>query len=233
MKRLKRFGAFLLRTPLHPQWLLGPQVPPSSLEQRADGIYLDVGAGDRWMRRHLPESCAYVALDYPITALEYGSRPDVYADAAKLPFADSSFDGVFCLEVLEHVPHPAEVVQEIARVLRPGGKAWVSMPFLYPLHDAPRDFQRYTGHGLERDFELAGLRVVRAARKPHAVRTAGLLACLAIAGGPLERGGWALTLLPIAALVVLAINLVAFILSLVWPDWHAISAGHEFEAYKP
>ncbi len=49
-------------------------------------------------------------------------------DAQALPFADASFDGVVCSEVLEHVPDDAAVVRELARVVRPGGKVVITVP---------------------------------------------------------------------------------------------------------
>lgn len=47
-------------------------------------------------------------------------------DARRLPFPDGSFDGVFCSNMLEHTPDPRLVLAEAARVLRPGGWAWIS-----------------------------------------------------------------------------------------------------------
>ncbi len=108
------------------------------------------------------------------------------------------------------------------------------MPFLYPLHDAPFDFQRYTELGLRRDIQRAGLEVVVLRKAGHAIRSAGLLLNLTLACGVRTRSGrirW--LLLPLAALLVLAINLVAWLLSCVWPDWSAMAMGHEIEARKP
>lgn len=224
----------LRRTPLHPQWLLGRRRPPSGLG-KATGSLLDIGAADRWIVPHLADDVRYVALDFPSTGRDlYGARPDVYADGAALPFADASFDGVLCLEVLEHVRRPAAVVAEIARVLKPGGRGWISMPFLYPLHDAPHDYQRYTEFGLRRDVGQAGLDIVTSTKSGSAIETAGLLACLAIAGVLRERRGLRLWLLaPVAAVLVLTVNVAAWILSRVWPDWSHLSIGHEVEVRKP
>ncbi|MEO7621669.1 MAG: methyltransferase domain-containing protein, partial [Gallionella sp.] len=196
---------------------------------------LDIGAADRWIEPHLPEGVDYFALDYPSTGRDlYGARPHAFADAAHLPFADAHFDGAICLEVLEHVPDPAIVIGEIARVIKSGGRAWISMPFLYPLHDAPFDFQRYTEFGLRRDVERAGLQVVTLRKSGHAVRAAGLLMCLAIAGGAhAQRRPVALLLLPLVLIAVLAINITAWLSSLVWPDWRHMAMGYELEARKP
>lgn len=48
--------------------------------------------------------------------------------AADLPWPDAGFDAAVCLDVLEHVPDPAAVVAELARVVRPGGTLVVSVP---------------------------------------------------------------------------------------------------------
>jgi len=53
-------------------------------------------------------------------------------DAHHLPFADESIDAVICSEVLEHIEHYQSVIQEIARVLKPGGQLMVSVPRYWP-----------------------------------------------------------------------------------------------------
>ncbi|NCT86235.1 class I SAM-dependent methyltransferase [Stenotrophomonas acidaminiphila] len=231
---LRRLAGLFRRTPLHPQWLLGRRTPPVGIHA-VRGRVLDIGAADRWIEPLLDDSVHYIALDFPCTGADmYGARPCVFADAAHLPLGDNSVQAVFCLEVLEHVPRPAVVMAEISRVLAPGGKAWVSMPFLYPVHDAPFDVQRYTPFGLQRDVQAAGLEVVCLHRSSHSLRNAGLLGCLAIAGGVNALSGWKKwPLLPPALLAIFTLNLAAAIGSLVWPDWDNMSHGHELELRKP
>lgn len=203
--------------------------------QDVRGTILDVGAADRWIEPFLSKDAAYVALDYPPTGRElYRATLHVFGDAARLPFHADSFDGAVCLEVLEHVARPMEVLSEIARVMKPGAKAWISMPFLYPLHDAPFDFQRYTEFGLRRGVEESGLQVSRLHKTGHSIASAGLLVCLAIAGGAVSSSAWLRWLLmPMAAVAVLAVNLLAWALSKLWPDWAHMGMGHELEVVKP
>lgn len=157
MPSIRHLAKLLARTPLRPQWLLGRRRVPVGIAT-ASGTILDIGAADQSIEPHLPAGLDYVALDYPSTGRYlYGAQPHVFADAAHQPFPDSHFERLICLEVLEHVPDPAVVMCEFARVLESDGRAWISMPFLYPLHDAPFDFQRDTEFGLRRDVERAGL----------------------------------------------------------------------------
>lgn len=235
MTRVRDLARWVFKTPLHPQWLLERKLPPAGI-QEVHGLILDIGAADRWIEKRLHPKAEYLALDYPSTGRDlYAARPDVFANAARLPFQSEVFSGVACLEVLEHVSDPAQVVAEIARVLKPGGRVWISMPFLYPLHDPPYDFQRYTEFGLRRDLDRAGLKIISMKKSGHAIRVAGLLASLAVAGSAHDRrnSASAIILLPAAMLLVATINLAAFFLSVLWPDWRHMAAGYQLEACKP
>lgn len=77
---------------------------------------------------------------------------DVVADAHRIPFADNSFSGVICEVVLEHVPNPTQIISEAWRVLRPGGRVFFIVPFLFPFHGHPHDYRRWSRQGLETDF---------------------------------------------------------------------------------
>lgn len=233
MNWLRELTKWLARTPLHPQWLMGPKIPPAGLVG-AGGRVLDIGAADRWLQAHLDPEVQYVALDYPATGqVLYGARPDVFADAARLPFADGTFGAVACLEVLEHVRMPDQVLAEIARVLRPDGLAYVSMPFLYPIHDAPHDYQRWTPHGWRRSAELAGLEIRAMQPASNALQAAGLLTCLALAE-PMQSGSpWRLVLgLPVLVLLIPLVNLFYWTMAKLWPSSKAITSGYQLELCK-
>jgi SAM-dependent methyltransferase len=110
------------------------------------GNLLDVGCGNSPFR-HLLDAArtTYQGVDIQ-TAADFGYRnPDtVYYDGQTLPFADNSFAGILCTEVLEHVPDPAPFVREVHRVLKPGGLALVTIPWSARFHYQPHDYHRYT-----------------------------------------------------------------------------------------
>jgi SAM-dependent methyltransferase len=71
----------------------------------------------------------------------------VVADGHFLPFADGAFDGVWIQAVLEHVLCPQDVVDQIHRVLRPGGIVFADTPFMQQVHEGAWDFTRFTASG--------------------------------------------------------------------------------------
>lgn len=235
-ERLRTMLSFVKRTPLHPQWLLGQGQSGLELDSLVCGRTLDVGCADRWLESSIPNGCKYVGLDFPPTGdAMYRSQPDIFADAATLPFRDSSFDTVVLFEVLEHVKHPQNAIREASRVLRSDGKLLLTMPFLYPMHDEPYDYQRYTRHGLEREADKAGLSVEILEPSLGSSETAGLIMNLALAGmaiRSIEQRNPVVLLLPVVALTIPVVNVVSFFVSRIFPSWGALSAGYSLVATK-
>jgi SAM-dependent methyltransferase len=150
-KTWKLFGKELGESILHPQYFLQKQSARRReiIEAHLKGKVLDIGSGDAEPRYSRKETVAsYITLDLPQTNVRYLKRPQVFADAHALPFSEGVFDAVLLLEVLEHVRHPTRVLDEAHRVLREGGTVCLSTPFLYPLHDEPYDFFRFSLYGL-------------------------------------------------------------------------------------
>jgi len=150
---LRKKARFLAKTPLHPQWLHRSNSDAYKAlisEIDENQTVLDIGCYNKWAKQYLPPSCQYYGLDYYETAVNwYRSAPDVYGDALALPIAPESFNVVILIDVLEHICDSRRLLDQIHQVLKSDGKVIMSLPFLYPLHDAPRDFVRLTIHGVE------------------------------------------------------------------------------------
>jgi SAM-dependent methyltransferase len=97
------------------------------------------------------DGCRVIAFDVFGSALT-----QFVADAHEIPLATTSIDAVIVQAVLEHVIDPDRVVDEIHRVLRPGGLVYAETPFMQQVHAGPYDFRRFTSSGhrwLFRRFE--------------------------------------------------------------------------------
>src|SRR5687768_12801984 len=82
------------------------------------GRLLDFGCG-RKPYEHLFSVKEYIGIDMEQTGHEHThSKVDVYYDGKHIPFADESFDSVFCSEVFEHIFNLDEVIEEIGRILK-------------------------------------------------------------------------------------------------------------------
>jgi len=77
---------------------------------------------------------------------------DIVTDGEHLPFEAGSVDAAVCDNVLEHIRHPERVVSEMLRVLKPGGRVFVAVPFVIPYHSSPDDFYRWSEEGLRQMF---------------------------------------------------------------------------------
>jgi SAM-dependent methyltransferase len=111
---------------------------------RFAGRLLDVGCGNR------PYASFYEPLVKEAVGVDAtaGHGAAVLGFADRLPFADQTFDTILCTEVLEHVGDAERAADELLRVCRPGGHVLATVPYLYPTHEAPYDFRRFTHYGL-------------------------------------------------------------------------------------
>jgi SAM-dependent methyltransferase len=220
--KLREFMQFLIATPLHPQWHIHRL--DRSLKEHFENIHgdlLDVGAGNGKLKSIVPDTVDYIGLDYPLTTAKgYSGAVSVYGDGIDLPFKENSFDVVVMLDVLEHIPDAKKAFQESIRVLRPGGNLIIKVPFLYPIHDSPHDFQRWTVYGLECFSEEERVKVKYYCYLGEPGETAALIANLALCSGVLsviKRGSFGIALAPIAVVLVPLINLVGYMMSKVFP----------------
>ena len=134
---------------------------------------LDAGAGEQDYKKYCTH-LRYVSQDFAeynpegedsglqMPKWNYGEL-DIISDITKIPEADGSFDAVMCLEVLEHVPDPIRVIQELSRLIRLGGRLILSAPFCSLTHFAPFHFSSgfstffYEKHLPENGFRILEL----------------------------------------------------------------------------
>ncbi len=101
-----------------------------------------------------------ICVDWPGT-FHANNFIDCYADlASPLPFKSECFETIVLSDVLEHLPEPLLAWNEMARVLAPGGKVMLNVPFYYWLHEEPHDYYRYTRFSLERFAAKSGFDVL-------------------------------------------------------------------------
>jgi len=175
----------IANTPIHPQWLYnqGNKILINYLNDIGENkTVLDIGCFNKWPEKIIPASCIYHGLDYLETAEQwYQSVPDCYADARQLPIASSSVDAVLLIDVLEHINDPGSVFSESSRVLKKGGCLVMQVPFLYPLHDEPRDYFRFTEHGFRMLAKQMNFKIQKFTATGHPIETATLMLNIAFA----------------------------------------------------
>jgi ubiquinone/menaquinone biosynthesis C-methylase UbiE len=187
----------------------------------ADGAepYLDVGVGGSGAtvieaaRRGVPAVGCDLSTEGVVKAARaarsegQGERTSFVACAAEvLPFDDGAFGCASAVAVLEHLDDDAAAVAELGRVVRPGGRIWVTVPLAYryilpPLwpaylwHDRRIGHKRhYDEHALVRLFERFGLRHVATTYTGHAVKVLQLVLdrMLPISADARDRLWWSL-----------------------------------------
>jgi len=123
------------------------------------GVIIDVGGGLRvikekgnrydssreWIRPLIKKT------DYKILDIVNTYHPDIVGDIQHLSFENNSVDAVICIAVLQHVERPHDALNEIYRVLKPGGHVFLYVPFLYYYHGQSgyyKDYWRFTEDSL-------------------------------------------------------------------------------------
>ncbi len=117
------------------------------------GDILDIGSGRAPYSKEV-KGARVVTIDF-----SPDKGPMTVGTCTELPFRGASFDSIICTEVLEHVSEPEAALREMFRVLRPGGRFYITVPMLGSLHYEPHDFFRYTSYGLSHLLEKTGFKV--------------------------------------------------------------------------
>ena len=123
------------------------------------GHLLDVGCGTQ-PYRNLFNVENYVGLEYSEEQFGRKENADFVYDGHRFPFEDESYDIAICNEVFEEVFNPDEFLTEVYRVLKPGARFFITVPFAWDEQEQPMDFARYTSFGLRHLLEAHGFEIL-------------------------------------------------------------------------
>jgi ubiquinone/menaquinone biosynthesis C-methylase UbiE len=149
-------------------------------EKVACGRLIDIGCGEK------PYQAMFASYINEHVGVDHADSPhtrafvDVTATAYDIPLEDGSFDTALMSELLEHLETPGLALQEAHRLLRPGGWVILTSPFIWVLHEAPRDFYRYSPFGLRWLLEQAGFENIEVTPIAGQWTTLSLLASYAL-----------------------------------------------------
>lgn len=116
---------------------------------------IDVGGATPFQKNMAKYKPLFEGVDYKTMDYSPAFKPDIVGDIHHMPFADAEIEAIVCNAVLEHVHDPIRAVEEIHRVLKPGGKVLLWIPFLYPYHSHSSeygDYWRFSSDAIEYMF---------------------------------------------------------------------------------
>jgi SAM-dependent methyltransferase len=114
------------------------------------GRLVDLGCGTAPYKEDILKTAnQYIGVDWE-NSFHDQTNVDIVANLCeRLPFEDGFADTVVAFQVMEHLPEPVFFLSECQRILRPGGSLFLTVPFMWHVHEEPSDYFRYTRYGLE------------------------------------------------------------------------------------
>ncbi|MEO7801346.1 MAG: class I SAM-dependent methyltransferase [Ginsengibacter sp.] len=178
------------------------------------GNILDIGCGQSPYKFLLKkEQTRYHGIDI-IEASSFGyNNPDVTSfDGKNIPFADDTFDGVICTEVLEHVQEYQYLVDEIYRTAKKDAKIIVTVPWSARFHYIPYDYFRYTPSSFKIMFNKFSEVIIRPRGTDVSVISSKIIVLFFRNFFPVEKWRYIflplfLTLLPVLMLTIVIAHL--------------------------
>ena len=158
------FGSHLLSLFGHP-YAINRTGLKQSIKELADltkpGPTIDIGCGIMPYRSLFKQHDPYEGIEIETRHKDRNKLATHFYDGNTLPLADNSYSSVLCFQVLEHCLNPELMLQECHRVLKKGGTLLLTMPLIWPEHEQPWDFQRFTSYGIARHLEKSGFKIER------------------------------------------------------------------------
>ena len=211
----------LSMTPFHPQWFVFREQKRTlrRIIHLLYGTVLDIGCADCYLENYLNKENLYIGLDYLKTTSEmYHTTPTIYGNAHFLPIKDSSIDCIALLDVIEHLSEPEKCLREVKRTLKPGGKLFLQVPFIYPIHDAPYDYYRWTYYGLIELTKKYDLKVELSYLQGTIPKTFALITNIGLAKITSDLINFTnifILIIPFVSIMIFLTNILGLLLSLV------------------
>lgn len=141
----------------------------ASVGKQIRGRTLDVGCGTR-PYADLFNATEYVGLELDTPSSRARATADVYYDGGRFPFDDGTFSSVVSNQVLEHVPHTGQFLDEVYRMLRVDGMLLLTAPFIWDEHEQPNDYLRYSSFGIKALLEQHNFEVISQHKSVNDIR---------------------------------------------------------------
>jgi SAM-dependent methyltransferase len=148
MRYNKEYFLPTLRIPSINRFSLNRTLFPVLKKLKKGGAMLEIGYSPDENYKNLIPHTEYLNLD-----IEARNNPDICCDVCDIKWQSDYFDTVIAIEVLEHVHSPEKAVNEIWRILKPGGNCVLSTRFLHFYHPGPKDYYRFTWDSLSLLFK--------------------------------------------------------------------------------
>lgn len=132
----------------------------SMYADQLNGNMMDFGCGSKPYRK-LFNVESYVGVDFQNEGHPHNNEQiDIFYDGKKIPLPDAQFDSVLSSEVFEHIFNLDEILKEIHRVMKTGGKLLLTCPFVWNEHEVPYDYARYSRFALEDIMVKNGFKII-------------------------------------------------------------------------
>ena len=132
----------------------------NAMSQYIDGKLIDIGCGTKpYAEMTRPYVDEHIGVDHQDT-MHDKTNIDRFGTAYEIPAEDAEFDSAICTAVLEHLEEPETALRECYRILKTGGIAIYTVPFIWHIHEEPRDFYRFSKYGLEYLFTKIGFELI-------------------------------------------------------------------------
>lgn len=162
---------------------------------------LDAGAGFKRFAPFFSTAGKYLTVEHPSGIAMKNMDGIAYDFVAELdgePFCEPcSIDAIYCHSVLEHIENPDQFFANCMAMLRPGGRLYLHVPFIYQEHETPFDFNRLSRYGLRSRLTTAGFGVAALVPSSNAFYGSShfLVEAMSLdlqAGPPAAQRGWVL-----------------------------------------